>query len=184
MDFAGSTLLIAGALGAGGAGIVSLRYSWRRRSAAGRLALTLGWSALLLCLFAFSAAFGSEFGISYALAWIALCAFLVVASNREVRPPASDSPGLTGHGSGRLYKWLVFIAAGPLAGIATAQLTLLVCMLLPATRTTQVAIAVVLFPLLWACAAFWITAARLPGRASLGCVACALVATGALHLMR
>lgn len=160
---------VLAALASGGAAVVALRLAWRRKGAGNRVLVAGGWLALALSTCLWSAAHGVEFGVSYALAWFALCATPAVVLNREYRQPQPDkaapltstAPASTGH------KWLTFLAAGPLALLASAPLTLLLTLLLPLARVNQMALAAVLFPTLWALAAYWTSASDRPLRFSL-----------------
>ncbi|MAT94961.1 MAG: hypothetical protein CME59_20515 [Halioglobus sp.] len=135
----------------GAAGVALLRRCWRRAGAGHRATRLAAWSLLGVSLASWILGYGAEFGASYALAWFTLCGCAAVAAGARRRAPArTDAAPGSGPASSGWHKWLTFVAAGPLAGAAACLLTLLLTQLLPLVTADRVAVAVVLFPLLWA----------------------------------
>lgn len=179
---ANSLLLLA--LASGASAIAALRGAWRSKGRGNRVLVYAGWAALLLSTILWSQAYGVEFGLSYALAWFALCATVACLLNREYRAPQLDTAApLTAQTTSTGYKWLTFLAAGPLALVACVPLTLLMTLLLPLERVNQMALAAVLFPILWALAAYWTSARDKPAHFSVLFVAVGITSYLGLTLL-
>ena len=158
------------------AGLALLRSRWRRAGTYHALLLLTAWLLLAGASGAASIAYGAEFGISYAFAGISLTAMLLVIANSERRPRADTAQARDViPTTSRARKWLTFITAGVLAGAACAPLTIAISRLLPVALPSQMAIAVVLFPVLWSVAAYWTTAT---GRTAVKAVLFLSVAVG------
>lgn len=111
---------------------------------------------------------GAEFGISYWFAAFTLVALLFVAANSERRPVIAENGrssiiGVATQRASARQKWLTFLAAGPLAGLASCQLTLLVAYVLPGNEVNNMAIAAITFPVLWGMLAYVVCAIAGPG---------------------
>lgn len=173
------------ALASGAGSVLALRGAWRGKSVASRMLALAGWMALIFSVLLWQQVYGIEFAVSYALAWFSLCAFVAVLLNRQYSAPraAAELSLVTSGTTSASHKWLTFLAAGPLGLCASVPLTLAMARLLPVTMTSQMAIAAIAFPILWALAAYWVSARDNPGRfCLLFCVAGAL-ALVALVLM-
>jgi len=176
---AGSSLL---AVAFGSLGIGVLRLGWRKAGYPTRLLIPLGWLIVALALWCWSAAVGVEFGLSLGLAWLSITAWLVIApgaSHRErsVEPVARrETPTTT-----TTHRWMVFFAAGPLAGLASCQASLLVVTVLPLNPISGMALAALLFPALWGLACFYTCYEGRPGRHVLLYLVIILLATALLH---
>lgn len=172
------------ALASGAFSIFALRTAWRRKGFGNHLMVAGGWAMLLLATFLWCRIFGTEFGISYSLAWFATCAVFAVLFNREYSEPlVSTSSCAKTDNSGTGRKWLRFIAAGPVALVSCVPLTLLFTLLLPLERVSQMALASVLFPVLWALGAYWSSARDNPGRVILLFIAAGLASKVCLILL-
>ena len=164
------------------AGVGALRLGWRQAGA--RRALVWGgWLMLLLATCAWIRAAGIEFGTSYSLLGLALAAWLTMALGVERSEPRLDRVA-TGNtvASSLSHKLCTFAAAGPLAAFACCQVTLLLVLELPITRVNQMAIAALLFPLLWGIAAYWSCYRQTPGRNALLFALGGSLSTGLLYL--
>jgi hypothetical protein len=152
----------------GAAGVGALRVAWRSQGWRHRALMPAGWIALALCLYFWSLDAGTEFGVSYALAWIALCALALIAAQAQRRPRREEitASGSTFDSSAG-HKWLTFIAAGPLAALACCQLTLVLVYLSPLHLINQMALAALLYPILWGIAAYLSCYYGRPGRNAL-----------------
>ena len=152
----------------GAAGVALLRYCWRRPGPRHMAALLAAWSLLGISLGAWVFTYGVEFGASFALAWLTLCGFATVAVGTRWRAPAATAATVGNDtSSAGWHKWLTFLAAGPIAGVAACPLTLLLTRLLPMVIADQVAVGVVLFPLLWASLSYWSVYSVRPARNTL-----------------
>ena len=178
-----ATPAVVTALLSGAASVAALRGAWRRKGIRNGVLVLIGWLALALSLALWSSALGIEYGVSYALAWFALCAIIAVILNREHRAPQPDRAAPLSEATTMGHKWLTFFAAGPLAVIACVPLTLLVTLLLPVARVNQMALAAVLFPTLWGLAAYWASARDNPGRLGIGFTLLALASYASLRLV-
>ncbi|RLQ23357.1 hypothetical protein DWB85_02045 [Seongchinamella sediminis] len=165
------------------AGVTTLRAAWRRPQIRWRWAAGAGWLLLALSLYSGALAWGWEFGSSYLLAAISLVAVVVLLANSERRPPGVErtAGGMEGSSSA-LHKWSLFLVAGPLAGIASCQLTLLLVLLLPGGEIGSMAAAAVLFPVAWALLAFYTCYLDKPARLGTGLLLAALMSSLALYL--
>ena len=177
-------LLLVLALTAGAGSVLSLRLAWRRKGTGNTLLVLAGWSALLVSMLLWTRLQGAEFGVSFALAWLVLCAAAPLLLNREFRPPQPDTPiALASAATSTGQKWLTFIGAGPAGLLATIPLTLMLTMLTPLSRVNQMAIAAVLFPTLWGLAAYGVSAGDNPGRDTVILIVVGALSTGVLFLM-
>lgn len=100
-------------------------------------------------------AWGVEFGISYALSGFTLIALPLVLVNMKRRPAAADKGHSTPElATGTRRKCLTLLTAGPLAGLASGQLTLVVTRALPGSEVNNMATAALAFPILWGLMAY------------------------------
>ena len=164
------------------AGVGSLYASWRQYWPR-RLALPAGWLLLGLSSIFWLRAAGAEFGTVYALLCTGCCAWLAVALNYETRrrwprqarprlqqvlPVLPDSHGLWRH-------LALFLGVVPLAGYATILLSVTLAHLLPWADADALVAGILLMPVLWGLASFWLCADSQPLRPALTLVACALL---------
>ncbi|KZX58100.1 hypothetical protein A3709_18685 [Halioglobus sp. HI00S01] len=163
----------------GAAGLGALRLGWRKPDTRGRIAVATAWFLFGACLAISVAHWGAEFGLSYGLAALGLLALIPVLTSYSYKPRKRDAAvgGLT---STCGHRWLTFLSAGPLAGIACCQLTLVLVNHGPGSEITRMAWAAVGFPTLWGLAAYVICMQRQPGRYALICTA--LIAACSLYL--
>ena len=173
---------LVGAL-AGSTGVVGLRLGWRKRALGARIVVATAWLLLGVAGYVCAQRWGSEFGISYFFSALALVAWLLVLCSAELRPPRVEkAAGSVATGTSTGHKWLTFIAAGPLAGFACCQLTLALTYLLPATELTRVAIAAVLFPVMWGIVAAVSCMLGQPGRAAILFLGIAVLSSLSIYL--
>lgn len=164
-------------------GLGALRFGWRRQDPIYRWVVAIGWLSLATAIYACIVAWGVEYGISYVLAGITLVALLLVGRNAEVRPNRKDKTSLSsGTATSTVQKLLTFLAAGPLGGIVSCQLTLVLTRILPGTELNNMATAAVLFPILWGIFAYLSCLAGRPGRQVTLLIAVAAISSAALYL--
>lgn len=133
-------------------GIIGLRLGWRKPSKRMRLTVLGGWLVLAIAGYVAILAWGLELGISYALGGIALCGGVTVFLNRSVHSLREDKPGNSRAkplASDYGHRWLTFITAGPLAGLASCQFVLACAVVMPGSEITRMATSAILFPILW-----------------------------------
>ncbi len=145
-------------------GLGALRLGWRRSGTGPTLSVVVGWLLLAVAIYVAVSNWGAEFGISYALAGISLLALLLVGLNCEIRPAKRDRAVSNPAGTTSLHKWLTCLSAGPLAGIASCQITLVAVYFFPGSEMNRMAAAAVLFPVLWGIAAYISCLMGRPGR--------------------
>lgn len=164
------------------AGLGALRLGWRRKHMPGRLAILGGW-ALLVAAICFSIqAWGVEYGTSYALAALSLMGLSLVAVNTERRPQALEKVRSDlALPASAFQKWLTFLAAGPLAGITSMHVTLWVARALPGGEINNMAIAAIVFPVLWALTAYLVCFIRRPVLSAISLTVTAAIACIALY---
>lgn len=168
---------------AGSTGVLGLRLGWRKRAVPARILVAIAWLLLGVAVYACSQMWGGEFGISYFFAVLALAAWLLVLGSGELRAPRAEKPASnTAGGTSTWHKWLTFLAAGPLAGLASCQLTLAATYLLPATELTRVASAAILFPVLWGIVAAVSCMLDRPGRAAMVFLGIAALSSLSIYL--
>ncbi|PLW69272.1 hypothetical protein [Pseudohalioglobus lutimaris] len=173
----------AASLITGCCGLVALRYSWRQPGTVQRLISLAGWVLLASTVYFASLAWGSEFGISYALAGFTLAALVLVAVNTERRPPKPEGAAIgTRISTSAARKLLTFLAAGPCAGAASCQLTLATINVLPVSEINGMAAAALLFPVLWGIMAYISVAVGRPARYAMGFAAIFLVSSAVIYL--
>lgn len=167
------------------AGVGTLRAAWRRPQLPWRWAAAAGWLLLALSLYSGALAWGWEFGASYMLAALSLVAVGILLANSERRPALAERKAGANSaqgGSSAAHKWLLFLVAGPLAAVASCQLTLLLVLLLPGDEIGSMAVAAVLFPLAWALLAFYACYQNKPSRLGCGLLLAAVLSSLALYL--
>ncbi len=126
-------------------------------------------------------AWGLEFGISYALAGFSLIALIVVGLNVERRPAIIDKGDIQLKRISSPYqKLLTFLAAGPLAGLVSCQLTLLFASALFDSQITSMAAAAIVFPTLWGVLSYLSCLVGNPGRQAV--MLCAIAGAASLVL--
>ena len=168
---------------AGSTGVVGLRLGWRKRAVTARIVVALAWLLLGVAVYACGQMWGGEFGISYFFAVLALVAWLLVLGGGELRPPRVEKAASNvAAGTSTWHKCLTFLAAGPLAGLASCQLTLACTYLLPATELTRMASAAILFPVLWGIVAAVTCMLGRPGRAAMIFVGIAALSSLSIYL--
>lgn len=148
-------------------GLGALRLGWRRPGAGSTLSVVVGWLLLAVAIYVAVSYWGVEFGISYALAGISVLALVLVGLNCETRPAKREKPVSNPDATPSLHKWLTCLSAGPLAGIASCQVTLMAVYFLPGSEINRMAAAAVLFPVLWGIAAYISCLIGRPGRQAL-----------------
>ncbi len=157
------------------AGIAIIHGVWRRRLSPRRGVLAAGWLLLVLSATLWIYADGAEFGLVRALVFISLAAWAAVWINRRVRPPrrgereqalAAPKPG-----RGLVRNTALFVLGVPVAGAASALASVLLGHWLSVEPANRAAVAIVLLPLLWGCALYWVCADSKLSRPALGLVA-------------
>ncbi|MFC7335069.1 hypothetical protein [Rhodocista pekingensis] len=170
------------AVAAAGAGVGLLYLCWRRRPARAGWLVAAGWLLLAVSLLPWVRAAGAEFGTAYALLALTGAGWAGVLAAAELRRPrrqAAVAGGAeaaeTGPGRGVRRHLLLFVLAVPAAAAAAAVATVGLSRLLPWTVVDRMALSALLMPVVWGCAAYWVTADPRPLRPVLGMVAAALV---------
>lgn len=154
------------------AGVFCLYGSWRHMSFFHPLGGYLGWLLLLVACFAWSASSNVELGISYAILAMAVCAWLLVIFNYELR--AGKQRNLTEaelvlpRGATVLRHGVMFLVAVPLAGITAAYLSTAFVILLPWQLGNAMVFAMLLMPVVWGAGAYWSLADPALARPTLG----------------
>ncbi|MBN7796520.1 hypothetical protein [Parahaliea mediterranea] len=161
----------------GASGVLGLYSSWRRLALSGGRVVALSWLLIAASPWAWSRAWGAEFGISFALIALSLLGGLLVLFNFEVRERKQSRPASTQAVAVDPRSWgrhlFLFFVVVPLAGAASIFSTVLLCGLLPWHPTDKMVLAVLLVPVVWGLAAYWACADTRPARpaAALLCAA-------------
>jgi len=153
-------VVIAMALGL--AGLACLFGAWHNHIAAHWRPVPAGWVLLLVSGWFWVAGTGAEFGISLLLLVTSLIAWLFVAANRSQRPrrgggetgppkPNADPQPWSRHA-------LLLLLAVPGAAVASALLAVALSMALPVAVVNAMVTVIVVMPVLWGCAAYWVCA--------------------------
>lgn len=170
----------------GATGVAGLYSAWRRFALSGAAVVAASWALIAVSLWAWSRAFGAEFGVSFALIAFSLFGGLALLVNFEVRERKGDRPANTQAVTIDPRSWgrhgLLFFAVVPLAGAASIFCTVLLCGLLPWHDTDKMVLAVLLVPVVWGLAAYWVCADSRPLRPIAVLLACALAPALYLYL--
>ncbi len=147
----------------GFAGLLSLYRSWRLPAPKPTHWRRLGWILLMLSLIAWLWAQPVEFAVSFALTVPAVLAWLWISWASADRQPARDTklekrtlnwPRLTTLGQ-QLLKLAISV---PLAGIISALFSFAVTDLLPWEPVNRLVTGVLMTPVFWGLASYWILA--------------------------
>ncbi|MFK7978106.1 MAG: hypothetical protein AB8C02_18380 [Halioglobus sp.] len=164
-------------------GLLLLRVGWRRTSRRYRLAKALGWGLLSVATYLSMQVWGAEFGLSYALAAFSGVALALVGVNSVRRPALQEKASSASvQGTTLAQKCITFLAAGPLAGLASCQFTLLSASALPGNEINSMAIAAVVFPLLWGLLAYMVCVIAKPVNLAIALSTAATVFSFALYV--
>ncbi len=149
-----------------GAGVSCLYASWKNLFSGNRWLVPAGWFVLLVATAFWVMASGAEFGISVSLLVIPLIAWGVMLLKADIRPQRAQRPqeewdlgraslpdmnALLRHGG-------LFLASVLLAGAAAILTSVALVMLLPWTKVNAMVTAVILVPVLWGLASYWVCA--------------------------
>ena len=145
-----------------GAGIGCLYASWKKLHGSRGWLVPAGWFILLVATAFWIMASGAEFGISFSLLVIPLIAWGVMLVKADIRPQRSQEweagqaslPGvktLLRHGG-------LFVASVLLAGAAATLTSVALVVMLPWTTVNAMVTAVILVPVLWGLASYWVCA--------------------------
>lgn len=159
------------------AGVASLFAAWRERWPR-RIAVSAGWGLLVLSCVLWVRAAGAEFGLVYAPLGIALCGWLAVGLTAEPRrgaPERAPAYAALGRPDRRSLARhvLLFVYVVPLAGLASILASVTLAHRLPWEPANALVAGILMMPLLWGLAAYWIVAASRPLRPALALAACA-----------
>lgn len=161
---AGATLLAA-------TGIGCLYAAWRKSLSGARWPVALGWLLLLLSGGLWIRASGVEFGVNYALLTIPLFAWLTVGINLEVRQGRQRDQRAgqliipEGHTISRNV--VLFVLAIPVAAVTSTFISIAAVQLLPWGSVDALVLAVLMAPVLWGIAMYWVCADPRPARPAL-----------------
>lgn len=148
--------------------MLGLYSAWRRLALSGGWVVTLSWLLIAASLWAWSRAWGVEFGVSFALIAVSLLGGLLVLFNFEVRERKLGRAAPTQAIAVDPRSWgrhlFLFFVVVPLAGAASIFSTVLLCDLLPWHPTDKMVLAVLLVPVVWGLAAYWACADTRPAR--------------------
>jgi hypothetical protein len=141
------------------AGVFCLYGSWRRLSVFYPVGRYIGWLLLLVACITWITSSNVELGISYAMLAIAVCAWLLVIINYELRAGKqkniSETELVLPRGATLLRHGLMFVVAVLLAGITGAYLSTAFISLLPWQLGNALVLAMLLMPVLWGAGAWW-----------------------------
>lgn len=151
---------VALALGLGG--VACLFGAWRKRFAEAWQPVPVGWGLLLASGWFWVAGTGVEFGVSLTLLVAPLFAWAFVAANRSRRPRRRRGDAGPPKPNAAPQSWprhaLLLVLAVPVAAVASAFLAVTLSMALPIPVVDAMVVVIVLVPLLWGCAAWWVCA--------------------------
>jgi hypothetical protein len=137
-------------------------FSWKvdRRSGAA----AAGWLLAFVSIFLWARALGPEFGLSYAMIVFICLVWIAVLSNMEGRRADDRSvqrpcqklqwPELQGYGK----HGALFLLSVPAAGVTAMMLSVALVLFLPWALPLKLAVAILLYPVLWGALSAWICA--------------------------
>lgn len=142
--------------------VACLFWSWKGSSKSWLMAS--GWVFASLSLWAWVMASGAEFGVTLAFLVLPLIAWAMMLFNADVRQQRLQTYRQGALTAPRvqtlLYQVLLFILVVPVAGAAAVFTTTAFTLLLPVAKVNAVVTAVILIPIVWGLAAYWVCAAR------------------------
>lgn len=150
----------------GTAGVGCLYGSWKDRLPAQLRPTLLGWLLLIVAgVFAIRAS-GAEFGTTLIFTAPALVAWLLVASNLELRQakarkrkiPEKVEPVDTSGTRTLSRHLLLFVLTVPVSAAVAIFFSVALARILPFSYLSHIAFAVLFMPFLWGCAAYWVLA--------------------------
>lgn len=170
-----------------GAGVLCLYGSWRNWGLLQRWGTAAGWALLLVSSITWALSAASiELGISYALLAVTAAAWVVVGFNREQRPlrtPALPAVKIALPALPTIARQiLLLVAVVPLAGAAAMYTSTALTAFLPWQQGNALALAMLLAPVLWGCAAYWQCADSRPLRPAATLLVLLAASAGILNL--
>lgn len=141
------------------AGVLLLRWSWRRATTAKPYILLMSWVLLLSAIPLWSQHLGYEYAVVYCALSASLCAWLLVAFNLQWRTNQTNTAPqtkATPPGNSKAYRFILFLASGPVAGISALGLAITCAQLLPFSVPNQWVSAAFMLPLFWAIITTWL----------------------------
>lgn len=168
----------------GALAVVCLFCSWKGASKGWLMAS--GWLLSLLSLWAWVLASGAEFGVTLTFLVVPLIAWLIALFNADVRQQRTQTYSQGALATPRmqtlLYHFGLFVLAVPLAGAAAVFTTIAFTLSLPVAKVNAVITAVILIPILWGLASYWVCAARKPHRPAIWLLALTGGCAGLIYL--
>lgn len=148
------------------AGVGCLYGSWKDRLPAQTRPTLLGWLLLIGAGYFAVRASGAEFGTTLIFTAPALVAWLLVAINLELREAKvrkrkvaeKVEPFETDSSRPLSRHLLLFVITVPLCAGAATFFSVALARALPFDYLSHIAFAVLLMPVLWGCAAYWVLA--------------------------
>lgn len=117
-----------------------------------------GWVSLLISLYFWHLALGSEFGLLFCLGMLSVFVWLWVFSqykwqrhtvlNKQTKPLKWNSQSILRNTALVLHHYILLM-------VISSLLTITVIHLLPLERTTQIAAGIITIPIVWAVLSFW-----------------------------
>lgn len=167
----------------GTAGVGCLYGSWKDRLPAQLRPTLLGWLLLIVSGYFAIRASGAEFGTTLIFTAPALIAWLLVATNLELRQAkvrkrkvAEKVEPVQVDGSRPLSRHLLlFVLTVPVSAAAAIFFSVALARVLPLSYLSHIAFAVLFMPFLWGCAAYWVIADSKLARPAITIVALGLI---------
>jgi len=156
------TINVCIAVALGLAGVACLFGAWRRRIAGRWRPVPAGWALLLASGWFWVAGTGAELGFSLVLLVTSVIAWVFVAANRSQRPRRARADEGPPKPNADPQPWfrhaLLLLLAVPGAAVASALLAVAVSLALPIEAVNAMVTVIVVMPVLWGCAAYWVCA--------------------------
>lgn len=125
--------------------------------------LLTGWTLLLLSSYLWCLNFAIEFGLTFGLITITICAWLFIFFDHQKTTPSTYWHAY----QFRTYRFTqviksfgVFLTAGPLALTSSITWSLIIISWIPMARANQLVTTAFVFPIAWGVLSFWVCAQK------------------------
>lgn len=173
------------ALAAAAAGLGLLYGAWQRRVPRRWRPVPVGWALLLVSAWFWVNGTGAEFGVSLLLLATSVVAWGFVIANRQYRErrPRADStaPKAPADARSLAAHVLLFLLTVPLAAVTATLVAVALSLALPWSRVDAMVTVLVLIPILWGCAAYWVVADSRPLRPAAAMLLGAALSTAVIY---
>jgi hypothetical protein len=144
---------------AAAASIICLYLSWQKRFPLQRWLMPAGWLVAIVSGLFFIISSGAEFGVAYVFMIVPLMAWFAVLYNLEIKRKhirSNETVNFVVPATRTILRHIaLFFIVVPLAGTASAYVSVVLALLLPWSTVNAVVLIVLIAPLIWGLASWW-----------------------------